>query len=120
MVCACLHGECPSALLFALWVPQFNSRDCSLVVRVSTQLPSGSSSPLEAEGLLSRCDVLGDTSLVVPGESTSVLAVMVIASPGFPRRRRDLATKDLAQPRAQQAERPGVGRGGWMHRTERW
>ena len=64
-----------SALLFALWVPHFNSWDrCSLVVRVSTRLPSGSSSPLEAEGLLSRCDVLGDTSLVMPGESASVLA----------------------------------------------
>jgi hypothetical protein len=64
-----------SALLFALWVPHFNSWDrCSLVVRVSTRLPSGSSSPLEAQGLLSRSDILGDTSLVVPGKSTSVLA----------------------------------------------
>ena len=64
-----------SALLFALWVPHFNSWDCcSLVVRACTRLPSGSLSPLEAEGLLSRCDILGDTTLVVPGESASVLA----------------------------------------------
>lgn len=39
--------------------------------------------------------------------SLNNVAVMVIASPGFPRRRRELATEDLAQPRAQQAERPG-------------
>ena len=29
---------------------------------------------MEEEGLLSMCDILGDTSRVVPGESTSVLA----------------------------------------------
>ena len=29
---------------------------------------------MEAEGLLSQCDFLGDTTLVVPGESASVLA----------------------------------------------
>ena len=64
-----------SSLLFALWVLHFNSWDrCSLVVRVSSRLPSGSSSPLEAKCLLSRCDVLGDTSRVVPGESASILA----------------------------------------------
>ena len=63
-----------SSLLLALWVPHFNSWDCcSLVVRASTRLPSGSPSPLEAEGLPSRCDVLGNTSRVVPGEFTSVL-----------------------------------------------
>ena len=43
-------------------------------MRASTRLPLGSSSPLEAEGLLSQCDILGDTTLVVPGESASVLA----------------------------------------------
>ena len=64
-----------SSLLLALWVPHFNSWDrCSLAVRASTRLPSGSSSPWEADDLLSRCEVLGDTSRVVPGESTSVLA----------------------------------------------
>ena len=64
-----------SSLLLALWVPHFNSWDrCSLVVRASTRLPSGSPSPLEAEDLLSQCDILGDTTLVVPGESASVLA----------------------------------------------
>lgn len=46
---------------------------CSPVVRASTRLPSGSSSPLEA-GLLSRFDILGDISRVEPRESTSVLA----------------------------------------------
>ena len=29
---------------------------------------------MEAEGLLSQCDILGDTTLVVPGESASILA----------------------------------------------
>ena len=43
-------------------------------MRASTRLPLGSLSPLEAEGLLSQCDILGDTTLVVPGESASVLA----------------------------------------------
>ena len=71
----CLSPWGRSSVLLALWVPHFNSWDrCSLVVRVSTRLPSGSSSPLEAEGLLSRCVIHGDNSLVVPGESTSVLA----------------------------------------------
>ena len=64
-----------SSLLLALWVPHFNSWDCcSLVVRASTRLPSGSLFPLEAEGLLFKCDSLGDTTLVVPGASASVLA----------------------------------------------
>ena len=52
-----------SSLLLALWVSHFYSWDyCSLVVRASTPLPSGSLSSLEAEGLLSRCDILGETS----------------------------------------------------------
>ena len=46
---------------------------CSPVVRASTRLPSGSLSPLEAEDL-SRCDILGDTTLVMPGAFASVLA----------------------------------------------
>ena len=63
-----------SSVLLAPGIPHFYSWDhCSLVVRAFTRLPSGNSSPLEAEGLLSRCDVLGDTSRVVPGESLSVL-----------------------------------------------
>jgi hypothetical protein len=71
----CMSPWGMSSLLLALWVPHFNSWDCcSLVVRVSSRLPSGSLSPLEAKGLLSRCDVLGDTSRFVPGESASVLA----------------------------------------------
>ena len=62
-------------MFLAQWVPQFYLWDCcSLVVRASTRLPSGSLSPLEAEGLLSRCDILGDTTLVVPGAFASVLA----------------------------------------------
>lgn len=71
----CMSPQGRSSLLLVLWVPNFYSWDsCSLVVRVCTRLPSGSSSPLEAQGLLSRSDILGDTSLVVPGKSTSVLA----------------------------------------------
>ena len=46
-------------MLLALWVPNLYSWDhCFLVVRACTRLSSGSSSPLEAEGLLSRCDIL--------------------------------------------------------------
>ena len=71
----CLSPWGRSSVLLALWVPQFFSGDCcSLVVRVCTRLPSGSSFPLKVEGLLSRCDILGDTSQVVPGKSASVLA----------------------------------------------
>ena len=52
-----------SSLLLVIWVPHLYSWDCCfLVVRASTRLPSGSLSPLEAEGLLSRCDILGETS----------------------------------------------------------
>ena len=62
-------------MLLVLWVPNFYSwGSCCLVVRVCNRLPSGRLSPLEAQGLLSRSDILGDTSLVVPGDSTSVLA----------------------------------------------
>ena len=43
-------------------------------MRDSTRLRLRSSSPLEAEGLLSQCDILGNTTLVLPGESASVLA----------------------------------------------
>lgn len=61
-------------LILALGVPHYQ-RDCfSLVVRDSSQLTSESLSLFVAEGLLSRCDILGDYTLVVPGESASVLA----------------------------------------------
>ena len=43
-------------------------------MRDSSQLTSESLSLFVAEGLLSRCDILGDCTLVVPGESASVLA----------------------------------------------
>ena len=39
----------------------------------ATQLTSGRSSLFVAERLLSRCDVLGDSTLFLPGESTTVL-----------------------------------------------
>ena len=59
----CVSPRERSSLLLAIWVPHFYSWDyCSLVVRASTALPSGSLSSLEAEGLLSRCDILGETS----------------------------------------------------------
>ena len=75
LVGVCLSPLVKSSLLLVLWVTHFCSWDCwSPVVRASTILPSGSSSPLEAECLLSSCDILGDTSQFVPGESASVLA----------------------------------------------
>ena len=46
-----------------------------------------------AEGLLSRCDILGDSTLVVPGESASVLA-------REPFRHFDQCALFLLQPRA--------------------
>ena len=69
-----------SSLLLALWVPHFNLwYHCSLVVRASPQLPSGSSSLLEAEGLLSKCDVLklclGNLLQYLPGAPLSFGAV---------------------------------------------
>ena len=71
----CMSPPGRSSLLLAIWIPHFYSWDCcSLVVRAYTQLLSGSLSPLEAEGLPSECDILGDTTLVVPGESGSVFA----------------------------------------------
>jgi len=51
-------------------------------VRDSTQLPSGSSSLFAAQGLLSRCDVLGDSTVVVLGEYTSVLAAGLLCHHG--------------------------------------
>ena len=45
-----------------------------LVVRDSTQLTLGSLSLFAAEGLLSRGDVLGDFTLVVPGECASIFS----------------------------------------------
>ena len=70
--CGWFYGRGP--LYF--WHYEFlTKRDCfSLVVRASTRLTSGSSSLFVEEGLLSRCDVLGASTLIVPGKSTSVLA----------------------------------------------
>ena len=39
----------------------------------STRFNSGSLFLFAAEGLLSRCDVLGDSTLFLPAESTTVL-----------------------------------------------
>ena len=90
----CMSPPGRSSLLLAIWIPHFYSWDCcSLVVRAYTQLLSGSLSPLEAEGLLCRCDILGDTSQVVPGESASVLA-------REPLRHFDQCALFLLQPRA--------------------
>ena len=74
LVGVCVSPLWRSSRLLAVWVHHSYSWDCcSLVVRASTRLPSGSLSPLEAESLLSRCNILVNTSLVVPGESTSAL-----------------------------------------------
>ena len=61
--------------VFGTMGPHIYSWDCcALVVRTSIRLPSGSLSPLEEEGLLFTRYILVDTSGVMPGESTSVLA----------------------------------------------
>ena len=73
LVGVCVSPLWRSSRLLAVWVHHSYSWDCcSLVVRASTRLPSGSLSPLEAEDL-SRCDILGDTTLVYLEESASVL-----------------------------------------------
>ena len=75
LVGVCLSPWGRSSVLLVLWVPHFYSWDlCTLVVRACTRLPTGSSFPLKAKGLLSRCDILGDTSQDAPGKSASVLA----------------------------------------------
>ena len=74
LVGVCVSPQGRSSLFLAQWVPHFSLWDCCcLVQRASTRLPSGSLSPLEAEDL-SRCDILGDTTLVMPGAFASVLA----------------------------------------------
>lgn len=50
-----------------LGIPNYYKRDCFfLVVRVYIPLNSESSSLFTAQGLLSRCDTLGESTLLVP------------------------------------------------------
>ena len=63
-----------SSLLLALGIPHNFYRGCSSqLMRAPSRVNSGSSSLFATERIMSLCDVLVDTSLLVVGETSPVL-----------------------------------------------
>ena len=75
-----------SSLLLALGIPHNFYRGCSSqLMRAPSRVNSGSSSLFATERIMSLCDVLVDTSLLVVGETSLVLvgisSVIVASDP---------------------------------------
>ena len=63
-----------ASLLLALSIPQKFYCGCSSqLMRAPSRVNSGCSSPFATEGIMSLCDVLVDTSLLVAGKTSLVL-----------------------------------------------
>ena len=86
-----------ASLLLALSIPQNFYRGCSSqLMRAPSRVNSGSSSLFATERIMSLCDVLVDTSLLVAGETSLVLVGIfsVIVASGSSR----VATMDSVVP----------------------
>ena len=75
-----------SSLLLALDIPHNCYHGCSSqLMRAPSRVNSGCSSPFATEGIMSLCDVLVDTSLLVAGKTSLVLvgisSVIVASDP---------------------------------------